>query len=88
MAILKHGTLGGYANHKCRCDLCATTFRIYQRAYRAKKKALGLCHWCTQPAVAGQKICQRHIDERKALRDGYRHYVRSQRKGVPDVTAA
>lgn len=87
MPTLIHGTLGGYSNHKCRCEACSTVFRAYQRTYRAMKKARGLCHWCTQPVAKGQGACQRHLDEHKALRASYRHYVRHQRQGVGDVTA-
>ncbi len=27
----KHGTIGGYSNHKCRCDACAKVWRDYCR---------------------------------------------------------
>lgn len=89
MATLTHGTLGGYNNHKCRCEACSTVFREYQRAYRASKKARGLCHWCTTPVVTGNRACQRHLDEHKELRARWRHYVSSERKkGTVHVTTA
>lgn len=39
---VEHGTVDGYQNHHCKCDLCLEAgreyMRDYMRAYRAKKK--------------------------------------------------
>lgn len=37
-AKLPHGTLGGYTNHKCRCDKCLEAHRDYQREYMARNE--------------------------------------------------
>ena len=38
----KHGSRRMYAKpHSCRCELCVTSYRDYQRAYREKQYALG-----------------------------------------------
>lgn len=31
-----HGTLGGYTNHRCRCEPCRRVWAEYHRHYRAK----------------------------------------------------
>jgi hypothetical protein len=31
-----HGTVGGYAGFRCRCDRCRAAWREYQREYRAR----------------------------------------------------
>lgn len=36
---IPHGTLGGYTNHHCRCDLCRTVIVKYNRD-RLRRKAL------------------------------------------------
>jgi hypothetical protein len=35
----KHG-YGGYVNYKCRCELCITEYKQYQKQYQLKKKGL------------------------------------------------
>lgn len=37
-AILVHGTINGYSNHKCRCDLCTNANREKMNRYNAKKR--------------------------------------------------
>ena len=34
-----HGTLGGYTNHKCRCDKCREANRIYNTGAKARRYA-------------------------------------------------
>ena len=31
-----HGTVGGYNNHKCRCEACRAAFAAYCRTYRKR----------------------------------------------------
>lgn len=38
MRELWHGTLDGYNNHHCRCDLCRECNRIYMKAYRERRR--------------------------------------------------
>jgi hypothetical protein len=38
----------------------------YSLAYKARKKAAGLCHVCTESAVPGNLRCQKHILALKA----------------------
>lgn len=33
-----HGTIGGYSNHKCRCDACSKAFSEYQREAGKRRK--------------------------------------------------
>jgi hypothetical protein len=33
-----HGTIGGYTNHRCRCDDCRVANREYMRSTRARFK--------------------------------------------------
>lgn len=42
MAELKHGTRGGYVNHKCRCEACREANREWVREYAARRRALGI----------------------------------------------
>lgn len=35
---IPHGTLGGYKNHRCRCDDCTDASTTHMRQYRASKK--------------------------------------------------
>lgn len=32
---MEHGSISTYTNKKCRCDACRTTYREYQRRWRA-----------------------------------------------------
>jgi len=36
---MKHGTIGAYSNHHCRCDLCTKAHAVYFAEYRKKKLA-------------------------------------------------
>jgi hypothetical protein len=38
-----HGTVGGYTNHKCRCDACTQAQRDYVRNYRREKWDNRIC---------------------------------------------
>lgn len=42
MAELKHGTRGGYVNHKCRCEKCREANRKWVREYAARRRAQGV----------------------------------------------
>lgn len=35
----RHGTLGGYTNHRCRCDLCVAESRRYNRERDRERRA-------------------------------------------------
>lgn len=35
----RHGTIGGYTNHYCRCDACTTAIREYVAAWAARRRA-------------------------------------------------
>lgn len=37
-ARVQHGTINAYANHRCRCDECRTTWGDYQRRWRVARK--------------------------------------------------
>ena len=39
---IKHGTLGGYTNHRCRCVDCTLANSIRQALYRPRIRAAGL----------------------------------------------
>jgi hypothetical protein len=45
---------------------------LYQRLWRAKQKALGLCSHCTAPALDGLRTCRRHIRELRVARAALR----------------
>lgn len=34
----RHGTTGGYGNHKCRCDRCREAWNSHMREYKARRK--------------------------------------------------
>ena len=34
----RHGTPGGYTNHRCRCDDCRRAWAEYMRRYQAAKR--------------------------------------------------
>lgn len=42
MLELWHGTLGGYTNHRCRCDKCRAAWRAYMRKYMRDRRANAL----------------------------------------------
>ena len=43
----KHGTLGGYDRHRCRCQKCRENWNAYQAVRRKKRRAEGICRNCT-----------------------------------------
>jgi DNA-binding Xre family transcriptional regulator len=34
---MTHGTITGYSKHRCRCELCAESWRVYQRRYMKER---------------------------------------------------
>ncbi len=40
-----HGTLGGYTNHRCRCEACTEAMRVRQVDYRAKQARANRAPW-------------------------------------------
>lgn len=49
-----HGTVGGYTNHGCRCDLCRKAQREYQREYTRRRTATeGTWRWQEYPRPEG-----------------------------------
>lgn len=35
--MMKHGTVNGYSNYKCRCPECKKAWNDYQKEYKRKK---------------------------------------------------
>jgi hypothetical protein len=38
---MKHGTIGCYTNHKCRCDECRSAWATWQRRARQRRRTSG-----------------------------------------------
>jgi hypothetical protein len=57
---MKHGTVGAYANHGCRCDLCRAAHRIAQRVYRGDLHRRGLTSWGRWPTGRYNGLEARH----------------------------
>ena len=34
---MTHGTITGYSNHRCKCDLCTEAWRVYNRRYMKER---------------------------------------------------
>lgn len=66
----RHGTVTWYVNHKCRCAVCLDHWAAHMRAYRAKRKAQGLCMEC--PKRTPRYRCD-------ACRADYNRYCRTLR---------
>lgn len=43
---IKHGTIGAYSNHACRCPKCTKANRDYTRDYYRKQRAKKVCVVC------------------------------------------
>jgi|SRR6185312_7019735 hypothetical protein len=78
---IRHGTVGGYTNHACRCQPCTAAHRASAADYRARRKAAGGAHlgrngsrkagawvWSRRP----ENRCQ--IDPRTLIYKGDGHF--------------
>lgn len=50
MPAIKHGTVGGYTNRKCRCDACRLAFNAVMLALRRRRRDAGQCVDCKTPS--------------------------------------
>lgn len=79
MRSLRHGTVGEYQNHGCRCPNCREAWRVRARDTRLARRRRGACWDCTQPAEAGCIRCWRHLDQQNAAQQRRVRRRRAQR---------
>lgn len=70
---MKHGTPGGYTNHRCRCDECRTAWREYRRGYgrgaqRARYEAAR--RYAAEHPKQWDQLLYKHTSKARAESDG------------------
>lgn len=84
MAVLTHGTLGGYTNHACRCHLCKAAATAYQKALHAKRREAGECQVCSRPSAPFNRCFKHRLVQAAKTK---RYQLRKKTEGVSHVTA-